>query len=1110
MLSPLTSLSQLPSPSPSTSYIAGPGGRPALVDYPNEIIEFPVILMQWRDVPPEQGGKPGQRALQVVDEFHSWVRPMWRPRLSKFCKELTGVKQSVIDSAPTWPEVMQNFLGFLRKHQLLADNQPPRPRASSLASSSACSSPMPFGAFSPASPPNFPLLSSPASSSHHMGHMHGMQHMNFPSHHHHPHPFAPNFHQQQQSQSPYPPPSSSPLPPHSLMQQQQGGPAGAGNNGNNHNSSNPPAPVVEMESLLMTTPLRHGVTWLSHGPYDIRDFCVKTCFLSGLRTPPSPPYWLRGPLIDIRKAAAEILLEERMLKARSTEAKTFAAREVKKVQLARAMRGEPPLLSAAAAAAAGPEKSKSKDGPACSASASTTSGKEPGGSATPPEDGDLEWRHELELDHLLQNYERSVRAWPWYSAAISGQTGRYTSSSAGHAIAHAERVKILPDGTIDGILYSMGLGFFEGRKHSGLDDSRNLARIVGDMSRRVGEVAVGRGTPGWEQGRTDLVSAGHARQNSANGKRSTTGRHHRRRARGSGAGSSPRKSTGADHLEEEIGRLSLEGSPSDEEDEDDYSDDFDSEDLSDLDEDDDDYDDDDLSTDEDDGWIGEADVDASLNSSSPGHAFVMTYNDLERARLCALQAQVFERACLLPNSFWKPLYLPTNVFSPVAATAARLLIWGTGPENRGRGAKGAGGATNDGYQAAGGPPVPARPIWIEGRRHPWMGPIPGQVFWNGPAIVDDSDDGEEEEEEEESPKKTEDSAAASSDEDEDEVFRYPGYSSVVASVANLKAIPGSDQSLVGSNGAGPAAKATGGETEGELEMSSADEFTYTSSSSSTAITSSPSAADGKEVAHRATEGTVSSNAAVERAMLLDDDMMTELVDENEIDGATRRREEQQRRGRRHQQHRHSGPPSPASSFSSSSRGSGSHSSRSERQRRRMRSSDDSLALKKSLGHVISSAVGSKLVSGSSSPSLDPDQDPETDMADFKATPTKGDGKSGTAQPIPIPSGPMTPSLSSRYSTTASSKGAVHHKTQGTSSAPGSAAAATNKSAWMDVEMRRDHLLNSGAQTPTITSSVSASVLSAGSGGGPGSVRGGAGVSGGTGTQTPRGHATPIL
>ncbi|CAD6916119.1 unnamed protein product, partial [Tilletia controversa] len=328
LLSPLSSISPLPllssSPSPSPSPSGSTFGRTALVDYPNEIIEFPVILMQWRDVPPEQGGRPGQRTLEVVDEFHSWVRPAWRPRLSRFCKDLTGVRQNVIDSAPSWPEVMQNFLEFLRKHNLLADNnnyyQPSRARSSSIASSNASgSSPLPFGAFSPASPPMFPMLSSPASSSHHLSHLHHAQQQQ--QQHHGSFNHFSHAQQGQQAQQ-----ASSLSSSSSKQRQLSPGPGPA------------QPPTVEWESLLsMTTPLRRGVAWCTHGPYDLRDFVLKSCHLSGLRTPPCPPYWLRGPLIDIRKCAAEILLEERMLRLRTGDAREFAARECRKANLARAM-----------------------------------------------------------------------------------------------------------------------------------------------------------------------------------------------------------------------------------------------------------------------------------------------------------------------------------------------------------------------------------------------------------------------------------------------------------------------------------------------------------------------------------------------------------------------------------------------------------------------------------------------------------------------------------------------------------------------------------------------------------------------------------------------------
>lgn len=31
--------------------------------------------------------------LEVVDEYHSFVKPTWKPTLSAFCTELTGIQQ---------------------------------------------------------------------------------------------------------------------------------------------------------------------------------------------------------------------------------------------------------------------------------------------------------------------------------------------------------------------------------------------------------------------------------------------------------------------------------------------------------------------------------------------------------------------------------------------------------------------------------------------------------------------------------------------------------------------------------------------------------------------------------------------------------------------------------------------------------------------------------------------------------------------------------------------------------------------------------------------------------------------------------------------------------
>ncbi|GJN88727.1 hypothetical protein Rhopal_001693-T1 [Rhodotorula paludigena] len=99
-------------------HIAEPWGKLAFA-YPNEIIEWPVILLQWQKR--EQGEAEGgeQWDLVQVDEYHSYVRPVWAPKLSNFCMELTGITQADVDAAPTFPELCKRFhRDFIKQHAL--------------------------------------------------------------------------------------------------------------------------------------------------------------------------------------------------------------------------------------------------------------------------------------------------------------------------------------------------------------------------------------------------------------------------------------------------------------------------------------------------------------------------------------------------------------------------------------------------------------------------------------------------------------------------------------------------------------------------------------------------------------------------------------------------------------------------------------------------------------------------------------------------------------------------------------------------------------------------------------------------------------------------------
>ena len=50
------------------------------------------------------------RAESKWPEFQTFVRPRRLPRLSSFCRELTGITQENVDAAPTFPEALQQFL----------------------------------------------------------------------------------------------------------------------------------------------------------------------------------------------------------------------------------------------------------------------------------------------------------------------------------------------------------------------------------------------------------------------------------------------------------------------------------------------------------------------------------------------------------------------------------------------------------------------------------------------------------------------------------------------------------------------------------------------------------------------------------------------------------------------------------------------------------------------------------------------------------------------------------------------------------------------------------------------------------------------------------------
>jgi 3'-5' exoribonuclease 1 len=53
---------------------------------------------------------PLDRVQSSGPEFQTFVRPQRLPRLSSFCRELTGITQEDVDAAPSFPEALRLFL----------------------------------------------------------------------------------------------------------------------------------------------------------------------------------------------------------------------------------------------------------------------------------------------------------------------------------------------------------------------------------------------------------------------------------------------------------------------------------------------------------------------------------------------------------------------------------------------------------------------------------------------------------------------------------------------------------------------------------------------------------------------------------------------------------------------------------------------------------------------------------------------------------------------------------------------------------------------------------------------------------------------------------------
>ena len=72
-------------------------------DYPHEIIEMPVVVVDSTE-------------MKVVKKWQTYVKPVKNPKLTKFCTELTGISQEVVDAAPVLSEAMKLLDEWLRNY----------------------------------------------------------------------------------------------------------------------------------------------------------------------------------------------------------------------------------------------------------------------------------------------------------------------------------------------------------------------------------------------------------------------------------------------------------------------------------------------------------------------------------------------------------------------------------------------------------------------------------------------------------------------------------------------------------------------------------------------------------------------------------------------------------------------------------------------------------------------------------------------------------------------------------------------------------------------------------------------------------------------------------
>jgi len=83
--------------------------EPARIE-PQEIIELPLVIVD-------------ASTGSVRSEFRTYVQPLHHPKLTSFCTELTGIKQSMVSDAPAWGEAFRLAQAWLDEQLTGEDGQ---------------------------------------------------------------------------------------------------------------------------------------------------------------------------------------------------------------------------------------------------------------------------------------------------------------------------------------------------------------------------------------------------------------------------------------------------------------------------------------------------------------------------------------------------------------------------------------------------------------------------------------------------------------------------------------------------------------------------------------------------------------------------------------------------------------------------------------------------------------------------------------------------------------------------------------------------------------------------------------------------------------------------